>query len=76
MADHETSQVDVTFVDGEVKTYVISASTKIGGYLARQASETGILILYNNDISHGIPMAQIREYVIRPMSPTEDPANV
>lgn len=69
MAEKE-SLVDVTFVDGEVKTYRITASTTIGRYLAQQASETGILLLYNNEVSHGIPMAQVREYLIRPV--TED----
>lgn len=61
------SAVDVTFVDGEVKTYYITAGIGIGQYLAGQAAETGILVLFNNTVSHGIPMAQIREYVIRNM---------
>lgn len=59
------SAVDVTFIDGEVKTYFITAGIGIGQYLAGQAAETGVLVLFNNSVSHGIPMSQIREYVIR-----------
>lgn len=59
------SAVDVTFIDGEVKTYFITAGIGIGQYLAGQAAETGVLVLFNNSVSHGIPMNQIREYVIR-----------
>lgn len=71
----ERSLVDVTFIDGEVKTYTISASTKIGGHLARQSAETGVLQLFNDDVSHGIPMGQIREYVIRPFLEEGAPAH-
>lgn len=56
--------VEVTFIDGEVKTYTITAG--IGQYLVREASQTGILVLFNDDESHGIPLAQVREYVLRP----------
>ena len=62
------SDVEVTFLDGEVRKYRISASTAIGAYLAQQAGETGVLVLYNEDTSHGIPMSQIREYVLRPVT--------
>lgn len=59
-----SSLVVVTFNDGEVKEYVISAGPSIGGYLARDAGETGILNLYNNDESYAIPLANIREWCI------------
>jgi predicted chitinase len=58
------SVVEVVFADGEVKNYVISASPSIGGYLAQQAGETGILSLYNNDESYAIPLVNIREWRI------------
>lgn len=60
------SIVEVTFIDGEVQTYRISAGITISQYLAKQAAETGILVLYNDDTSHGIPLTQVREYVLKP----------
>lgn len=67
------TEVEVTFIDGEVKTYTITAGIGIGQYLAREASATGILVLFNDDESHGIPLAQVREYVLRP-APEEEAA--
>lgn len=58
------SDVIVTFNDGEVKQYRITAGPSIGGYLAREAGETGILNLFNDAQSYGIPMGNIREWQI------------
>lgn len=58
------SLVEVIFNDGEVKTYVISAGPSIGGFLAREAGETGILNLFNAEESYAIPLANIREWKI------------
>jgi len=56
--------VKVTFNDGEIKEYVISAGPSIGGHLSREAGETGILNLFNLDESYAIPLVNIREWVI------------
>lgn len=69
-----TTLVEVTFIDGEVKTYTITAGIGIGQYLAREASQTGILVLFNDEASHGVPLAQVREYVLRP-APEEGAAS-
>ena len=61
------SDVEVTFTDGEVKVYRISAGIRIGQYLAREAAETGILTLFNDEVSHGVPLSNIREYHIKPV---------
>lgn len=61
------SDVVVTFKDGEVKTYRISASTNVGGYLVAQAGQTGILSLFNKNKSWGIPLAAVREWEIVPV---------
>lgn len=61
------SDVEVTFMDGEVKVYRISAGVRIGQYLAREAAETGILTLFNDEVSHGVPLSNIREYQIKPV---------
>jgi hypothetical protein len=58
----DLSDVTVTFTDGEVKTYRITAGTGIGGYyLAREAGAHGVLSLFNRDQSVGIPLASIRD---------------
>ena len=64
----ELSKVTVTFVDGEVKYYIITASPAIGGFLAREAGETGVLSLFNGERSFGIPMNQIRDWEIEPFA--------
>lgn len=57
-----TSKVEITFVDGEVKTYFIDASPKSLNYLTREASETGFLVLWKGGHKRwSIPVAQIRE---------------
>ena len=66
MSNYPTTHsiVEVTFNEGDVKQYVISASPTIGGHLTRQAGETGILSLYNADESYAIPLCNIREWKI------------
>ena len=54
---HEESDVEVTFIDGEVKTYRITAGVSVGGYLAREAGESGILSLWNAQESTAIPIS-------------------
>jgi len=58
------ADVTVTFKDGEVKTYRISAGPNIGSYLARDSATTGVLSLWNRDQSFGIPVANIRDWAI------------
>ena len=58
------SIVEVMFNDGEVKQYVISASPSIGSYLAKEAGDSGILSLFNNEESYAIPLCNIREWKI------------
>lgn len=72
MARSNRSIVEVTFIDGEMKNYVISASPTISQYLAREAAQTGILTLFNEDEAHGIPLTQIREYVLRPAAEPDE----
>jgi len=69
----DLSDVVVTFTDGEVKTYRISAGPSIGGYLAREAGAHGVLSLFNKEQSCGIPLASIRDWAILPV---EVPAEV
>lgn len=68
MADQQfykdLSDVTVTFKNGELKVYRISAGPSIGGYLAREARGNGVLSLWNGRQSYAIPLDNIREWVI------------
>jgi predicted chitinase len=59
------SIVEVTFIDGEVIEYEISANPSVARYLARKMGETGSLSLWNNDESYVIPAHSIRHYTVR-----------
>jgi hypothetical protein len=61
---NEESDVQITFNDGEVKTYRITASPSIGGYLAREAGQSGILCLWNRGACTSLPVENIREWTI------------
>ena len=67
-------QSSVTFIDGEVKTYRITAGVSVGGYLAREAGESGILSLWDAQESTAIPIAHIREWKIKPVQPVQEEA--
>lgn len=60
----ESSLVVDTFSDGEINRYAISAAPSIGGYLARDAGESGVLNLYNNDDGYDVPITNIRKWCI------------
>ena len=63
----DLSDVTITFTDGEMKTYRISAGPSIGGYLAREAGASGVLSLFNRDQSWGVPLSGIRDWSILPV---------
>ena len=60
------SKVTITFLDGEVREYQMSAGNGIGRYLVKDASETGMLTLidFKNHNSTMVPVANIREFSI------------
>lgn len=70
----DLSDVTITFDDGEVKKYRISASPSIGGYLASEAGRSGILSLFNKDQSYGIPLSRIRDWSIEAVPVPDDGA--
>lgn len=61
------SDVTVTFMDGEVKTYQINAGAGIGRYLASEAAANGFLSLFNSKTgeSWAIPVVNIRDWSLR-----------
>ena len=62
------SSVEVTFQDGEVRRYRMSATPAIAQWLMREAAQTGTLVL--RDDARGsaicIPMANVRHVEIGP----------
>lgn len=61
----QRSLVTVTFNDGEVRDYEISAGAGIARYLAQDSGTTGTLVLMDGDIVHGIPVSSIRDWTVR-----------
>lgn len=68
------SVVTITYIDGEVKAYEMSASPRIVHYLATEAASTGMFIIRDDDdeTSTLIPMDQIRSMGIRKQEEGED----
>ena len=68
------SIVTITFLDGEVCDYEMSAGNSIGRYLVENASETGMLTLidFKNHNSTMVPVANIREFSINEVGYNEE----
>lgn len=60
-----TSVVEVTYADGRVNEYPISASPRIATYLARRMEEQGALVLFTTTTSQTILREHIIEFSIR-----------
>lgn len=74
----QRSVVTVTFNDGEVKTYEISAGASISGYLLRDASDTGIVTLRDDDAATAVcvPLDRIRDIQFAPApTPKQEETN-
>jgi len=65
------SKVTITYIDGEVKEFGLSASAHIASYLAREAAVSGMLVLRDDTAgtSACIPAAQIRHMEIEADDP-------
>lgn len=61
------SEVEITFMDGEVRTYQIDAGSGISRYLIEQASDTGVLcfIDFQQKTSLNVPLSHVREWTIK-----------
>lgn len=55
----------VRFTDGEVKEYPVSAHKGIAAKLGEVTGRTGILSIWNEARTFGIPVAQIKEFSMR-----------
>jgi hypothetical protein len=70
-----TSKVIITFTDGEVVEYMITAGAGISRYLADNATESGVLCFWDKDdrSSISIPVSQIRHYRIEEQPQQPEP---
>jgi hypothetical protein len=59
------SRVLVTLIDGEVKSYDVTAGSGLLPYLMTEAANTGALVLLCGDRTYAIPMTQIAEVEMR-----------
>lgn len=59
------SILKVTFMDGEVKEYSVSANPTVVNHLAKSMSETGFLSTWDDKSSLCIPADQIREFTMQ-----------
>lgn len=68
------STVDVTFNDGSIQSYVISAGSSISRHLRDEAANTGILLLLCGGMTHSIPVVNIQQWTITELQnkPDED----
>ena len=73
----QRSTVTVTFNDGEVKTYEMSAGSSISGFLMREARDTGIVTLRDDDAGAAVcvPLARIRDIQIAPVAAADEETN-
>jgi hypothetical protein len=64
----QRSRVTITFIDGEVKVYEISAGASISGYLMRDAGNTGIVTLRDDEAQTAVcvPLERIRDIAFAP----------
>jgi hypothetical protein len=64
------SQVEIELVDGQVRTFVVSASMHIVHHLMREAAQTGVLVMRDDvaQVAHCIPLKQIMLLNVRQLS--------
>ncbi len=69
----ERSNVIVTYTDGEVKEFTMSAGPRIAGYLMQEAARSGVMVIRDDDLAQsvGIPLAQIRHVEVMGIQDTE-----
>jgi hypothetical protein len=67
----QESAVDVIFIDGEVKTFTITASNGIAHHLMSEAAKTGVLVMRDDRVKRSIciPLAQVRHIEIQTIDP-------
>ena len=68
------SRVTVTLIDGEVKSYDVTAGSGLLRFLMTEAASTGALVLLCGDKTYAIPMTQIAEVEMHEFNTPEERA--
>ena len=69
--DNDYSMVEITYVDGTVVPFMLSAGTGIAGYLRDQLRDTHALLLRNETDVLVVPREQLRCFMLRAMTKGE-----
>ena len=68
------SDVEITFLDGEVQTVRCGFGSTIASHLAKQTSETGIITLLCGAKTYSFPLSQIRAWTITEIEKEVEPS--
>jgi hypothetical protein len=67
----EASEVHVIYVDGEVRTFSLTAGNGIAHHLMKEAASTGVLVMRDDNLKRSIciPLAMVRHIEIQTVDP-------
>ncbi len=68
--DKQESEVEVIYLDGEMKTFTITAGNGIAHHLMKEAAQTGMLVMRDDIVKKSIciPLAQVRHISIQTLT--------
>jgi hypothetical protein len=69
--EKQESEVEVIYLDGEVKAFTITAGNGIAHHLMKEAAQTGMLVMRDDVAKKSIciPLAQVRHISIQTIDP-------
>ena len=68
--EKQESEVEVIYLDGEVKKFTITAGNGIAHHLMKEAAQTGMLVMRDDIVKKSIciPLAQVRHISIQTLT--------
>lgn len=68
--EKQESEVEVIYLDGEVKKFTITAGNGIAHHLMKEAAQTGMLVMRDDAVKKSIciPLAQVRHISIQTLT--------
>ncbi len=68
--EKQESEVEVIYLDGEVKKFTITAGNGIAHHLMKEAAQTGMLVMRDDVVKKSIcvPLAQVRHISIQTLT--------
>lgn len=69
--EKQESEVEVIYLDGEAKSFTITAGNGIAHHLMKEAAQTGMLVMRDDVLKKSIciPLAQVRHISIQTIDP-------